>query len=145
MHTNNGLTIQPFGKMMDEFFNRSISDIVGTDFTNESPGVNIIEKEDSFEMEVAAPGLDKDDFKVVIEKDHLIISAEKEEEKTEESKEYHYKRREYNFQKFSRRFRLPKTVDKDTLEAKYLQGILKVVVHKTPEAKEQGPRKIEIK
>ena len=145
MNINNGITTgQPFGKVMDEFFNRSISDIVGTDFTHDSPAVNIIEKDDSFELEVAAPGLEKNDFKVMIEKDSLTISAEKVEEKTETSEEKHFKRKEYNFQKFTRRFRLPKTVDKTTLKAKYLQGILKVTIHKTPEAKEQGPRTIDI-
>jgi HSP20 family protein len=143
MNTNKGITTgQPFGKFMDEFFNRSISDIVGTDFTHESPAVNIIEKDESFELEVAAPGLEKNDFKVVIEKDHLMISAEKKE--GEESVEPEYKRKEYNFQNFTRKFRLPHTVDKSTLKAKYLQGILKVVIQKTPEAKDQGPRTINI-
>ena len=143
MNTNNGITSgQPFSKFMDEFFNRSISDIVGTDFTHESPAVNIIEKDESFELEVAAPGLEKSDFKVLIEKDHLTISAEKEE--SEDQIEPEYKRKEYNFQNFTRRFRLPNTVDKSSLKAKYLQGILKVVIQKTPEAKEQGPRTINI-
>ena len=143
MNTNNGITAgQPFGKFMDEFFNRSISDIVGTDFTHESPAVNIIEKEDTFELEVAAPGMEKNDFKVMIEKDHLTISAKKEAD--EETKKQLFKRKEYNFENFTRRFRLPNTVDKSSLKAKYLQGILKVVIHKTPEAKEQGPRTINI-
>jgi HSP20 family protein len=143
MNTNNGITTgQPFGKFMDEFFNRSISDIVGTDFTFESPAVNIIEKDESFELEVAAPGLEKSDFKVMIEKDHLTISAET--EMGEDSTEQQFKRKEYNFQKFTRRFRLPHTVDKSSLKAKYLQGILKVVIQKTPEAKDKGPRSINI-
>ena len=143
MNTNNGITAgQPFGKFMDEFFNRSISDIVGTDFTHESPAVNIIEKEDTFELEVAAPGMEKNDFKVMIEKDHLTISAKKEAD--EETKKQLFKRKEYNFENFTRRFRLPNTVDKSSLKAKYLQGILKVVIHKTPEGKEQGPRTINI-
>lgn len=145
MHTNNGITTgQPFGKFMDEFFNRSISDIVGTDCTYESPAVNIIESDDKFEIEVAAPGMDKKDFKVLMEKDHLTISADNTEEKTEDEVEQVFKRKEYNYEKFTRRFRLPNTVDKTTLKAKYLQGILKIVVQKTPEAKDQGPRTIEI-
>ena len=143
MQANNGITTgQPFGKFMDQFFNRSISDIVGTDFTQESPAVNIIETDDAFELEVAAPGLDKSDFKVLIEKDHLTISADLKTES--EEIETDFKRKEYNYQKFTRKFRLPHTVDKTSLKAKYLQGILKVVVQKTPEAKDQGPRTIEI-
>ena len=143
MH-NNGISIQPFGKFMDELFNRSISDIVGTDFTNESPAVNIIENDDSFVMEVAAPGLNKEDFNVSIEKDFLTISAERKSEEVEEDQDKGYKRREYNFQKFTRKFRLPETVDRESLEAKYNQGILEITVQKTPEAKERGPRTIEI-
>ena len=100
------------------------------------------EKEDSFEIEVAAPGLEKSDFKVTIEKDHLTISSEKKE--SDESSIQNFKRKEYNFQKFTRRFRLPNTVDKSSLKAKYLQGILKIVILKTPEAKEKGPRTINI-
>ena len=142
---NNGIiTGQPFGKFMDEFFNRSISDIVGTDLMHDSPSVNIIEKEDSYELEVAAPGLDKTDFNIFIEKDHLTISAKKEENK-EESQNVDFKRREYNFYSFTRKFRLPDSVDRTSLEAEYKKGILKVVVLKTPEAKEKGPRTIEIK
>ena len=143
MH-NNGISIQPFGKFMDDLFNRSISDIVGTDFTNESPAVNIIENDDSFVMEVAAPGLDKEDFNVSIEKDFLTISAERKNENVEEDADKGYKRREYNFQKFTRKFRLPETVDRESLEARYNQGILEITVQKTAEAKEQGPRTIEI-
>ncbi len=144
MHNNGITTVQPFGKLMDDFFNRSISDIVGTDITYNSPAVNVIETEESFELEVAAPGLDKDDFKVVVEKDHLTISAEKETEENEENAEQTYKRREYNYQKFTRRFRLPKSVDKDSPKAAYLDGILKVTLEKTPEAKNNGPKTIEI-
>ena len=145
MNINNGITTgQPFGKFMDDFFNRSISDIVGTDFTHEVPAVNVIETDDAFEIEVAAPGMEKKDFKVMIEKDHLTISADKEVEQKEDKTEEVYKRKEYNFQKFTRRFRLPNTVDKTSLKAKYLQGLLKIVVQKTPEAKDQEPRSIEI-
>lgn len=145
MHSNKGIiSIEPFGKFMDELFDRSISDLVGTDFTHDSPAVNIVETEDAFELEVAAPGLNKKDFKVMMEKDHLTISAEKISEDSEKNTEQNFKRKEYNYQKFSRRFRLPKTVDKTTLKAKYLQGILKVTIDKTPEAKDNGPRVIEI-
>lgn len=142
MHTNGIATDQGFGKIFDELFNRSISDIVGTDFTSESPSVNIIETEDAFALEVAAPGLEKEDFDVSIDKDHLIISADKKQAEDAESPTF--KRKEYNYQKFSRKFRMPKSVDKDTVKAKYDLGILKVTVEKTPEAKEKGPRSIDI-
>ena len=142
MNTN-GITSNPaFGKIFDELFNRSISDIVGTDFTSESPSVNIIETNESFELEVAAPGLTKQDFNVSIEKDQLTISADRKIEEYENTSTY--KRKEYDFKKFSRKFRLPKTVDKETVTAKYNLGILRVTVDKTPEAKEKGPITINI-
>ncbi len=145
MYKSNGITSgQPFGKLVDDLMNRSISDIVGTDITFETPSVNIIETDDSFELEIAAPGLNKSDFKVLVEKDHLTISADKKVEENKENTNQVFKRKEYNYQKFTRKFRLPNTVDKTSLKAKYLQGILKVTVDKTPEAKDQGPKTIEI-
>jgi len=141
MHKNGIATDHGFGKIFDELFNKSISDIVGTDFTHESPSVNIIESEESFELEVAAPGLSKEDFSVTIEKDHLTISVDK---KTDDDDAPVFKRKEYNYKKFSRKFRMPKTVDKETVKAKYDLGILRVSVEKTPEAKEKGPRSINI-
>lgn len=142
MHKNGIATNPAFGKIFDELFNRSISDIVGTDFTSESPSVNIIETDESFELEVAAPGLTKEDFDISLEKDHLTISADKKADKEETTPTF--KRKEYDFKKFSRKFRLPNSVDKESTMAKYDLGILKVTVDKTPEAKEKGPRKIEI-
>jgi HSP20 family protein len=140
MNTNGTTSNPAFGSLIDGLFNRSISDIVGADYTNESPSVNIIETDDSFEIEVAAPGLSKEDFAISIEKDHLNVSAKSEETNSEIS----FKRKEYDFKVFSRKFRLPKTVDKETIKAKYDLGILKITVDKTPEAKEKGPRTIDI-
>ena len=79
MNTNGIASNPAFGKIIDDLFNRSISDIVGADFTNESPSVNIIETDQAFELEVAAPGLSKEDFSLSIEKDHLNVSVRSEE------------------------------------------------------------------
>lgn len=142
MNTNGIASNPALGKIFDELFNRSISDIVGSDFTSESPSVNIIETDESFELEVAAPGLDKEDFSVAIERDYLTISADKKTEEEENTQPF--KRKEYDFKKFSRKFRLPKTVDKESIKAKYDLGVLNITVDKTPEAKEKGPRSINI-
>lgn len=142
MNTNGIVSNPTFGNIFNELFDRSISDIVGTDFTSESPSVNIIETDESFELEVAAPGMKKEDFDVSLEKDHLIISADKKTEEGEQTQTF--KRKEYDYKTFSRKFRLPKTVDKESISAKYNLGILKVTVDKTPEEKEKGPRKINI-
>ena len=144
MHISNGLAKNnSFGNFMEDIFNRNIADMVGSDFTHDSPAVNIIENDDSFVLQVAAPGLEKKDFTVVVEKDFLTISAE-EEKVDEEATTPTYKRKEYNYRNFSRRFKLPNTVDKESLTATYKQGVLKVNIHKTPEAKEQGPKPIQI-
>lgn len=143
MHTKNGSENgQSFGRIFDELFNKSISDIVGTDYTHETPSVNILETDTAFEIELAAPGLTKEDFKVSIEQKHLIVSADIKSENSETVRSFN--RKEYDFHKFSRKFTLPETVDKETVKAKYDLGILKVTVDKTPEAKNNGPRSINI-
>jgi len=76
-----------FTNLLDDVFNRSISDLVGSDYAVTSPSVNISEDNDNVIMEVAAPGLDKKDFKVAIDKDQLIVSAEKEAQSEEKKKE----------------------------------------------------------
>ena len=131
------------GGFFDDFFNRSLSDMVGTDFTFSSPSVNVIENDNDFTVEVAAPGLDKDDFNVEVDKDHLIISAHKEVKK--EESEGKYTRNEFNYSSFTRRFFLPETVDGDHIEATYIDGILRLVVPKREEAKTKAPLSIEIK
>lgn len=131
------------GGFFDDFFNRSLSDMVGNDITFSNPSVNVIENENDFNVEVAAPGLNKDDFNVEVDKDHLIISAHKEVEK--EEKEGKYTRNEFNYSSFTRRFFLPETVDGDNIEASYKDGILKLVVPKREEAMTKAPLSIKIK
>lgn len=98
------------------------------------PAVNIKEHKDTFEIEVAAPGLTKKDFKVKIENDLLMISAEKTSKK--EEKEEGYSRREFNYNSFNRSIALPESVNMDKkVEAHYENGILKIVLNKKDEYK----------
>ena len=69
--------------IIDDVFNRSISDLVGSDLSVTTPSVNISENDDSFTMEIAAPGLNKSDFKIAIEKDQLVVSSEKSSDSTQ--------------------------------------------------------------
>nr|MBP9198211.1 hypothetical protein [Saprospiraceae bacterium] len=62
-----------FTNLMDDVFNRSISDLVGSDFSVTTPSVNITENNDTFTLELAAPGLDKKDFNIFVDKDQLVI------------------------------------------------------------------------
>ncbi|MEO6550045.1 MAG: Hsp20/alpha crystallin family protein [Ferruginibacter sp.] len=108
------------------------------------PAVNIRENNESFIVEMAAPGMNKDDFKVELHGSTLTITSEKnfeEEIKAEEK----YSRKEFSYQAFTRIFTLPKeVVDADRIEAKYQNGLLNLVIPKKEEAKQKGPRLIQI-
>jgi HSP20 family protein len=95
------------------------------------PTVNVSETPKEYKIEMAAPGLDRKDFKIEVENHCLCISAEKEEEKKE--KENDYTRREYSFNSFSRSFNLPEDVKESNIDAKYENGVLKVSVPKMKE------------
>lgn len=107
------------------------------------PSVNILENQDGFKIEVAAPGLNKNDFKIEVNQGALKISSEKHEER-ESEEEGKYSRKEFSYQSFSRSFNLPVTVESDKIEAKYENGILTVSIPKRDEAKPKPVRMIEI-
>ena len=93
------------------------------------PAVNISETEKDFVVEMAVPGFKKEDFKVKVENEVLIIEAEKKEEKVEEEK--NYTRKEYSHESFCRSFRLPENVKEDMIMAGYEDGMLKLTLPKT--------------
>ncbi|HMH33079.1 MAG TPA: Hsp20/alpha crystallin family protein [Puia sp.] len=97
------------------------------------PAVNVKDKDKSYEIEVAAPGLKKEDFSVGIENKILTISAEKKEEK--ETKDDKYTRREFISSSFVRSFSLPENVDENKIEGHYENGVLHVTVPKLQEKK----------
>ena len=93
-----------------------------------SPAVNITESEKEFKISVAAPGMNKTDFKIDLEGDVLTISAEKEE--NEEQRDERYNRKEYNYSSFSRSFTVPGDVLKNSIQAKYEDGVLQLMLPK---------------
>lgn len=97
------------------------------------PSVNIIENKDNFSLSLAVPGLKKEDFKIDLTGNVLTISAEKEEKKQE--KDDWYSRKEYNYSSFSRSFTMPEEVNKEKIDATYVDGVLKLVLPKKEEAK----------
>lgn len=132
--------------LIDRFFDTELFDWANRHFsaTNTTmPSVNILETEDQFEVEVAAPGLKKSDFKVQLDRDVLTISSEKRDEKEEKEGE-RFTRREFSYQSFSRSFTLPNSADSDKIKATYTDGILKVVIPKREEAKPKPAKQIEI-
>ncbi|MCU7551879.1 Hsp20/alpha crystallin family protein [Chitinophagaceae bacterium LB-8] len=106
------------------------------------PAVNIGENDQSFMVDVVAPGFKKEDFKINIDDDLLTISAEtKQENKEAEGKEY--TRREYSYSSFTRSFQLPDNAKADAIAAKYEDGILKITIPKT-EQKPKASKQISI-
>ncbi len=129
---------------IDEFFGKDWMDSVFSDQPGIStPAVNVKETNDDYQIEVAAPGLDKKDFKVDLDNNVLTISSEK-EHKDEQKEEGKYMRREFSYSSFSRSFSLPDAVDAENIKAKHKDGILLVVIPKREEARRKSPKQIAI-
>jgi HSP20 family protein len=108
-----------------------------------TPAMNIKETKNVFEIEMAAPGHTKNDFKITIDDGILTISSEK-EEKTEE-KEEGYLRKEFSYRSFTRSMSLPETLDESKdVKAEYHDGVLKLVLHKKPEVKSKAAKTIKV-
>lgn len=96
-----------------------------------APAINVIEKEKEYDVEVAAPGLTKDDFKVSLnEDDNLVIAIEKENKKEDKKEDGKYLRREFYYSQFHQKLILPDDVDKDKITASVNNGVLAVVLPK---------------
>jgi HSP20 family protein len=127
-----------FSEMFNDFFNNWPLDFR----RNSVPAVNISETNDHFKIEVAAPGLNKEDFKISVDDDMLTISAEKKEESEEKDKRY--TRKEFSYVSFSRSFNLPEMVDADKIEAHYNNGVMSLTLPKKEEMKQRPPREIKV-
>jgi HSP20 family protein len=110
--------------------------------TSSVPAVNIREDEKNYILDLAVPGIDKNDLKIDVNEDVLTISTENRNE-SEESKNG-FKRKEFSYSAFSRSFYVPENVDRDKIDAKYKDGILSIALPKQEEEKSKVTRKIEI-
>jgi HSP20 family protein len=130
----NGRPVKAFN-LMEEFVNgipSSLRNEQGSLNLTSVP-VNITETNEAFELEVIAPGFDKADFKINVDKEILTVSTEKE---TEVKKEDHKKiLSEYNYRSFKRSFTLNEKIDAENIEAKYVNGVLTLNLPKRPEVK----------
>lgn len=128
----------------NDFLNRDWYDWSNQNFslTNTTiPSVNIKENENEFEVEMAAPGMTKDDFRIELNNSVLTISSEK--QSNNQSKEgENITRREFSYQSFSRSFTLPTIVETDKITAKYENGLLRVNIPKKEEAKPRPTKQI---
>ncbi|HNQ38614.1 MAG: Hsp20/alpha crystallin family protein [Prolixibacteraceae bacterium] len=132
----------------DNFFSRDLMDWGTSNFSSTDttlPAVNVKETDEAFEIEVAAPGMSKGDFRVNLENNTLTISSEKKEEKKQEEKG-RFTRREFSYQSFQRSFTIPENlVEGDQITASYCEGILCVHLPKKEEVKPKPAREIEIR
>ncbi len=127
----------------DEFFGRNFLDnFPGRQTGVNIPAVNVLEEDKSFKIEVAAPGLEKEDFKIDLDRDILTISSEKKDEKKEENKKF--MRKEFSYTSFNRSFTLPESVDSEKIDAKHKDGILEIILPKKDSEIQKPAREINI-
>ena len=135
-------------KIFDDLFTKDVFDWTDRNFSSigsNLPSVNLKETDDLLKIELAAPGMKKEDFKVEIDNNTLLISSEKEEEKEETRKKDNYIRKEFNYQSFFRSFSLPEYIDESKIEANYKDGILHVNIAKKEGGKRKTTKRIAIK
>ena len=127
-------------RVLDEIFNTSFqhaTDKRTQNFTQ--PRSNVREYDDRFQIDMTVPGLEKSDINIKLEEKILIISADK-----EVASEGKLRYKEFSFGKFSRKFKLPKSIDTSNIKADLNAGILSIVLGKRKEEIDNGPRDIEI-
>lgn len=113
--------------LWENFFDQG-ADLMNRRLGTSLPAVNIKDKEHSYHIEVAAPGMDKEDFSIQIQQSTLVIACEKKQE--QERKKENYTRREFNYYSFKRVFDLPEIVDNQQVHATYKDGILTIDIPK---------------
>ena len=129
-----------FPGIFDEFFNDMAWPTMEKSFV---PSVNVKETDSSFDLEIAAPGLKKEDFHVEVEDDTLTISAEVQKEEMKENEKF--TRKEFNYQSFKRSFRLPEhQVNHEAIEGKYEDGILRLHLPKLESSITKPAKRVEI-
>ena len=136
----NGLSSLP--DFFNDFFDNGGIERIST----KAPAINVIEEENKYKIEIATPGMTKDDFKVHVNRDgNLVIEMEKKKE-NEEKKDKKYIRKEFAYTRFHQTLILPENAEKDKIEAKVENGVLKVCIPKLQiEGTEPEKREIEVK
>ncbi len=132
---------------LPSFFNDFFDDNWVEKANSTAPAINVLENEHGYELELAAPGLTKQDFKVSLDDEgDLVINMEKKEENKDEKKRGRYLRREFNHTKFQQTMLLPDDADKEKISATVENGVLLVSIPKVePKVVPQANKVIEIK
>ena len=110
---------------------------------NTAPAINVKEEEKAYHVEIAAPGIAKEDFKVhVTDQDELVVSVEKKQENKEEDKKSKFLRHEFNYSRFEQSLLLPENVNKDAIAAKVENGVLHIELPKLDPVVQKQPTKV---
>lgn len=139
-------TVRRYQSWLPDVFNDFLDNDWLPKTSTTAPAINVIENENEYKVELAAPGMTKEDFKVHLDEDgNLVVSMEKQAEETEEKEGGRYLRREFSNTKFAQTMILPENVNKDSIEAKVENGVLSVVIPKmNPEDLKKSVKAIEI-
>ncbi len=125
------------------------NDFFGNEWMEKSstPAINIIENDKEYKVELAAPGLTKEDFNVrVTDENQLVVTMEKKQEQKDENNDGRYLRREFSYSKYQQTLLLPDNVEKDKISASVEHGVLNILIPKVaPEAEKPQERSIEVK
>ncbi|KPM32727.1 Small heat shock protein [Croceitalea dokdonensis DOKDO 023] len=140
----NAITFPTWSNWIDEFFNKDLSSVFTSNFNTGMtlPKVNIRETKDSYFVDMAVPGMRKEDFHIDLDNQMLSISTETNEEN--QGNEENHIRREFGYASFKRSFSLPETIEEDKIKAQYSEGILSIHLPKKEEAKQKPARTIKI-
>lgn len=143
-NSNSNQNFPTLSNWLDEIFNRDLPTVFASNFNNGMtlPKVNIKETADAFTVDMAVPSLKKSDFNIDIDNKVLSISTESEE--THEEKSENYTRKEFGYASFKRTFTLPESVNDESINATYKDGILSIFLPKKDEAKQKPARSIKI-
>jgi len=134
-----------FPKFFDDNFVKELDQWFGNQPGSSLPAVNVKEDEHAYQLEVAVPGMNKDDFRVELDHDVLRIAAHREEKNEDKDQQGKYTRREFRSRSFQRSFRLPENgIKSDQIEARYENGVLYLNLPKQEALKPQAARAIEV-
>ena len=144
----NGTFFPAIPSLFDDFFPRDWLDSSLANWRESGatlPAVNVIETNEDFRIEVAAPGMKRDDFKVELDNNVLTISSVREQKAEEKDEQGNYTRREFSYQSFQRSFSLPESrVQGEKISARYMDGILHVTIPKSENAKVKPAKQIAV-
>ena len=139
------MALYPMIRTMNDLMNNNFNDIFNDNWMPKmsvaAPAINVRENNKEYNVEVAAPGATKDDFKVDLDKDgNLVIKMEHKDESKKENKKEHYLRREFASCNYEQALSLPEDVEKDKIGAKVENGVLHITLPRTAKAEKETKR-----